>query len=82
MTSNPALSQADGFTRTLQTAKDADGVVALLERAAKRAGAGGPGSDRERLTNLAERYRDYAQALRETAASQPEEPAADQAVLI
>lgn len=72
----------EGFTRTLQTAADADGTASLLRRAAKRSKAVGLYDDGRRLDLLAERYTDYAAALRETAATEPEEPAPDQAVLL
>lgn len=73
---------AEGFTRTLQTAADADGVTALLVRAGERAKKACAWQDARRLQDLAERYRDYAAALRETAADAPAEPAPDQAVLL
>jgi len=71
----------DGFSRTLQTASDADSVCTLLKRAAERAKKAFAHGDGERLERLAERYRDYAAALRETAAEMPTEPATDQGAL-
>jgi len=61
------------FSRTLRTATDAEGISALLERAADRASY----PDRIRLMQLSERYRDYADALRSVV--MPEEvPEAEQ----
>jgi len=76
------VTRAADFSRTLQTAADADGVVTLLMRAQARAKKACAHTDAERLQTLAERYRDYAQALRETAAEEPEAPADEQAVLL
>lgn len=73
---------SEPFTKTLQTAGDAESIATLLDRATERAKKGFAWGDAERLQSLAQRYRDYAQALRETVASEPEEPAADQAVLL
>jgi len=70
------------FSRTLETAASADGVVTLLMRAHERAKKAWAHGDAERLLHLAERYRDYAQALRETAASEPVEPTDDQVALL
>ena len=72
---------AEGFSRTLQTATDADGIAALLERSANKVG-GGLWGDAGRLLALSERYRDYAAALRETVASADPEPDDGQAVLL
>lgn len=58
----------DGFSRTLQTADQAEGVARLLDRAADRAASVHLHSDAGRLRHLAERYTDYAAALRQTAA--------------
>lgn len=69
------------FSRTLQTAEDADGVARLLTRAAARVTGLHP--DRARLEALAERYTDYAAALRETATDARVEPAdPEQAALL
>lgn len=69
----------DGFARTLQTAASAQANAALLERVAKEVRSR---SDADRLNALAERYRDYAAALRETAADlEPENDPDDQPML-
>ncbi len=56
----------DGFSRTLQTADQAEGIARLLERVADARHV--TFSDRARLMALSERYTDYAAALRQTAA--------------
>lgn len=73
-----ARAPAGDFSRTLQTAADATGVARLLDRAAERAKKVGCYGDAARLRDLAQRYVDYAAALRETAAETVEEPPADQ----
>lgn len=66
---------SEGFSRTLQTAADAERTCALLMRASiGKLGAGDIG----RLTDLARRYADYAQALRETATDAPPADDAEQ----
>ena len=69
------------FGRTLQTAQDAEDMARLLLRAAERKR---PLTylETERLKDLAGRYTDYAQALRETAAEPSAEPDAGQAALL
>jgi hypothetical protein len=70
----------EAFARTLQTAADAERVSALLERAAGRLGGLHP--DIAALRGLAERYRDYAAALRETVGEPAEPPPEAQAALL
>lgn len=65
----------EGFQRTLQTAADAAATAAMLRRVAKDVRGY---LDRQRLEALAERYTDYAQALRETVLEEPEEPVSEQ----
>lgn len=67
----------EDFRRTLQTAADAEGVAALLGRAAA-AGGKLTVADSHRLAVLAERYREYAASLREMVlvpTDEPEQPA-------
>lgn len=61
------------FDRTLQTATEAQATAALLRRAATDARSV---SDKIKLGALADRYLEYAQALRETI-SVPEEGRAE-----
>lgn len=70
---------SEGFRRTLQTAADADGIAALLDRVSKlgRLAFG----DAQRLETLARRYTDYAAALRDSVAAE-DAPAPDQGVLL
>lgn len=70
-----------GFERTLQTAADAEGIARLLERTAKRL-VGGMWGDASRLMELAQRYRDYAAALRECVPSDEPVAADDQGALL
>lgn len=72
---------SEGFSRTLQTAADADGIERLLLRAADRL-KGGLHADRPRLIALAERYRDYAAALRASVADDEPAPASEQRALL
>ncbi len=66
------------FNRTLQTAADAEGTARLLHRVAEDVRGF---SDRLRLQALAQRYTDYAAALRETVTETPADPEADQRAL-
>jgi hypothetical protein len=70
------------FSRTLQTAEDAEGVARLLTRAGERAKKAWVLEDARRLSALAQRYTDYAAALREAAADAPTEAAPDQDALL
>lgn len=63
---------SEGFSRTLQTADDADGIEALLLRAARDVRSL---ADTRRLEALAQRYRDYAAALRESVTEDEPAPA-------
>jgi hypothetical protein len=69
---------ADNFARTEQTASEADAIAAMLTRLAKGIHAHG---DTGRLTALADRYRDYAAALRETIGHTTAEPDEQEAIL-
>jgi hypothetical protein len=68
------------FSRTLQTASDAEGTAKMLRRIAE-----GRGTihrlDVQRLEALAQRYTEYAAALRETVVEDPA-PELDQPALI
>jgi len=70
---------SEGFARTLRTAGEAEATADLLERAAKEVRGR---LDAQRLDALAGRYREYAAALRQTAAPQEEEPAPDQRLFL
>jgi hypothetical protein len=73
------------FSRTLRTARDAEDIAKLLDRAAALVGYNGLTiTEGSRLLALSARYRDYAAALRETAEAgdePPEEPDLDQSLL-
>lgn len=73
------------FARTRRTAKDAEDIAKLLERAAALVGYKGLTiTEGARLLALSARYADYAAALRETAdvgEEPPEEPDLDQSML-
>jgi hypothetical protein len=72
---------APDFARTLATASDAEGIAKLLDRAAAKVG-GGVWGDAGKLATLAQRYRDYAAALRECVPDEAPAVAEEQGALL
>jgi hypothetical protein len=70
---------SEGFSRTLQTAAEAEATAKLLEGVAE--GHRVTYTDRERLLALAARYTAYSDALRETAGEDRAAPEPDQGAL-
>lgn len=67
------------FSRTEKTARSAEHISRLLQRVAKDVRGFG---DRQSLLHLAERYSDYAAALRAVVAGREPEPDPDQPALL